>query len=838
MVTVIPVPNGEWKMYTEWRNGWISVGEILFEAMILAIAVALAYAGILTDSRKRSNDAAVVALINESDEAMAVVAKDGSEVFMCNKAFRSLWGNRESFVPGLSYDEFFEHPVVALRELVENPETAVKSNARDSEIVVTTTENTWNGVPSYLLRGKEYDSEYFDHLTLLPNEFYFNKKAEAKIDDVIATGHEAACVFYDVVHMKLYNAQNGFEEGDRLLKDIAFILQEVYPNALISRFANDHYCLITPADQLEAKLKEVNDRVRRKGGAVQAEIKAGAYIVDPDVHLSVSQITDAAKMAADSIHDNVEQDYRLYDQELRKNLEDRKFIIDHLETAIQNGEIKVYYQPIVRTLTGSLCGYEALARWISPELGFLSPGVFIPILEQSHKIHLLDMYVIRKVCRDIRGFLDEGGVAQPISFNLSRLDFQLADVFKTVEDAVAESGIDRSYINIEITESVITDDDNIKGVIDRFHEAGYNVWMDDFGSGYSSLNTLKDYQFDKLKIDMVFLSSFTKRSRDIITSVVQMAKKIGIRTLAEGCETQEQYEFLREIGCEEVQGYYFGKPLHGRESYEAVTAKGIQSEVPQDAALYKAAGRTSMNPEIATAIMEYENDSFHYIYRNEACDQLLRGLGTDPETPLGMLNKKSSFYDRFRKRIKRCAETQLTEYFSFSFDGTYLASTASVIAQDENRIVCKLDINNTHVTLQKNRNLMRNIGKQEDRKTILITDDEPVNCVILGEMLKNQYNLIYAEDGERAMDIIMEDPDRLALVIIDAVLPRMDGLTVLRKLREDEKTRSLPVIMMTGAAELEVEILRAGVSQFLSKPLESKELVLAKVENVINRAQR
>ena len=254
-------------------------------------------------------------------------------------------------------------------------------------------------------------------------------------------------------------------------------------------------------------------------------------------------------------------------------------IRDHLDKALQEREFEVYYQPVIRALTGELAGYEALVRWNSKELGFMPPYRFIPILEKSHQITKVDTYVIREICRQYREDVNAGRPVVPVSVNLSRVDLMQADMCDVIAKAAAAYHVPPKMLHVEITESMLVDnEEQMSRDIKRFHEAGFQVWMDDFGSGYSSLNTLKDFDFDVIKLDMKFLSSMSEKSKSILQSTVDMAKKIGIETLAEGCETQEQYDFLRDIGCEKIQGWYFGKTLPIEEARKNLAAKQIAAE--------------------------------------------------------------------------------------------------------------------------------------------------------------------------------------------------------------------------------------------------------------------
>ena len=211
-----------------------------------------------------------------------------------------------------------------------------------------------------------------------------------------------------------------------------------------------------------------------------------------------------------------------------------------------------------------ICGFEALARWIDPKYGFMPPYAFISTLEEYRQIHKLDAYIVKKLCEDILEAPAKGIPVLPISINFSRLDFELMDVENLLEECIEKNNIDKNLIHIEVTESALSQNDkNLQETLRRLKGKNYSLWLDDFGSGYSGLNILKEYDFDMMKIDMAFLRNFssTPKSRPILKNIVTLAKDIGMHTLSEGVETEEAFEFLREIGCERIQGYLFGKPM-------------------------------------------------------------------------------------------------------------------------------------------------------------------------------------------------------------------------------------------------------------------------------------
>ncbi len=325
-----------------------------------------------------------------------------------------------------------------------------------------------------------------------------------------------------------------------------------------------------------------------------------------------------------------------------------RYVRESFTSALHSGYIMVYYQPVIRSISRKLCSFEALARWIDPDYGLITPNIFIPALEDMRAIHLLDIEIIRQACAQIRKSVDAGKTPIPVSVNLSRLDFALCDIFSAINHLVSLYQVPHDFVHIEITESLMADQgSNMHAVIDQFRSAGFQIWMDDFGSGYSSLNVLKDFSFDEIKMDMQFLSSFDQRSRRILTSVIQMAKDINIHTLAEGVETEEQFSYLRNIGCEKVQGFYFGRPMPFDESLEHLAHIGVEIEKPAERAYYDNIGMVNflsavpfMTQEekdsltnarqlnsIPLAVAEARGDSFSVLFYNTAFEETAKSTG-------------------------------------------------------------------------------------------------------------------------------------------------------------------------------------------------------------------
>ena len=383
--------------------------------------------------------------------------------------------------------------------------------------------------------------------------------------DKHAADDSSVIIYLNVMNFKSFNQRYGFSGGNEFLRGLAEEIKVLFPVELIARTSGDQF--IIHAKSLSEN--EITDRLGRLRKAsskhdkgLHLQIKAGIYLAQGDEPDPVVMV-DRAKIACDDIIGVYDRNVNFYDEELSRKNELRQYVIDNFESAFENKYFKVYYQKEVRALTGKVCGYEALARWHDPKMGIISPAVFIEVLEDVHLIHKLDLCIIDMVCHEIRIDINSGYAVEPVSVNLSQLDFELCDIMAEIDKCRAKYDIPVEFLHIEVTESALTSGADFLGEqIQKFRKAGYEVWMDDFGSGYSSFNNLKNYDFDVLKIDMDFLRTFetNKKTQVIIGTIVNMAKELGIHTVAEGVETKEQYEFLRRIGCEKLQGYLFGKP--------------------------------------------------------------------------------------------------------------------------------------------------------------------------------------------------------------------------------------------------------------------------------------
>ena len=405
-----------------------------------------------------------------------------------------------------------------------------------------------------------------DHLTNITNVKFITSTVKVYYDN-----KDKIFLFLNLTNFRAINEHRGFDGGNEFLINFAKKIEETFSKDLIARQSDDHFVVYTSINTYEEKINRLDEIVKELADGLFVLLKVGGY--KPKKDEDPNRAIDKARYACGIIKHEYGVLYREYDDEMDEAFNKRQYIINHIDEAIEKGWIVAYYQPVVWSKNHELCGAEALARWIDPTHGFLSPADFIPVLENTRLIHKLDKAIINYVCKNLRESLDSDRPIVPVSLNFSRLDFELMDVKKELEDAILKYNIDRNYIHVEITESALSSNvETLSKTVASLKNDGYAIWLDDFGSGYSSLNVLKDFVFDVIKIDMKFLSNFehNDKTKDIIDCIIQLATKLGMKTLTEGVETKEQSKFLEDVGCGRLQGYLYGKPFKLAEFEEKI----------------------------------------------------------------------------------------------------------------------------------------------------------------------------------------------------------------------------------------------------------------------------
>lgn len=399
-------------------------------------------------------------------------------------------------------------------------------------------------------------------------------------------------------------------------------LKNIFNTSFVSKVGDSNFLIYAKDLTLYAKIYHLNDDINKRTGYNSLNFKVGIYKINNNQ--STLQMVKSAKETCKIIQNHDQVIYKYYNEEILSEQKIYEYVTNNLEKAINENEIEVFYQPVVRTINNTLCSVEALSRWNTQEFGLLPPSSFIGPLEDTKQIEKLDTYVFELICKDLRNKLDNNLEYVPISFNLSRLDFVLMDPFQMVLKTTNKYDIPHKLIKIEITETVVmSNPDSIKNIISKFKSEGFEIWMDDFGSAYSSLNMLKEFELDEIKLDLVFLKNLNEKSKIIIKNIISMAKNLGIQTLCEGVETKEQFDFLKSIGCEKAQGYLFSKPERFSDMINAIKGKKIEIEKPKYRDYFKKLSNINFQTDLSICLMNVSNKAVSIYYLNEACKKIL-----------------------------------------------------------------------------------------------------------------------------------------------------------------------------------------------------------------------
>lgn len=416
-----------------------------------------------------------------------------------------------------------------------------------------------------------------DTLTALPNMRAFLQSAQVLIEEHPEEEYEI--VRMDIERFRIISEMFGIDEGDKLLKFIAVKIQEYLDEedeVAYCRIASDVFAMCIPVHSysVDTMIQKLQKAVTEYPKNYEVVLSFGRYYVtkeDREQKVPVSNLVDRAAAAQITIKGNYLQHVAVYDESIRKKEADEAMILSEMNHALENGEFQVYLQPKVNMQTGKIIGSEALVRWQHPGKGLISPAAFVPVFEKNGFIIEIDKYMIRNTCAIIRRWIDSGIPVYPVSVNLSRLNLYNKRIIQDIREYVEKYQIPREYISFEITESAFSGDNSyIKILAEKLQKEHFKVLMDDFGSGYSSLNTLKEIPVDVLKIDLKFLPAGEndEKANLIIKHVVEMAVDLDLMIIVEGVEREEQVEFLTKIGCKIAQGFYYYRPISVLE-YEA-----------------------------------------------------------------------------------------------------------------------------------------------------------------------------------------------------------------------------------------------------------------------------
>ncbi len=555
----------------------------------------------------------------------------------------------------------------------------------------------------------KYRAEH-DRMTDIYNREAFYKSCETlmseKPDEIFVIG------VWNVDRFKIINELFGSKVGDRILQGIAQSLQKL--TAVVGtcgRLEADSFAICLPEPYLIEHMPEVLSLLSgsEEWGLNNYPIMShiGFYRAEND-GTAVNLMCDRAGMALMQIKGNYLERWCYYSESLKETILNEQELVNDMEVAIKEHQFIIHYQPMMDAKKQTVIRAEALVRWKHPTKGMISPGLFIPLFEKNGFISRLDMYVCEEVCRFQAELKKKGVPLIPISINLSRMNFYNPRLCKEILELVNKYGISPEDLEIEITESAYKENSNdLMRAIQMFQKHGFKVLMDDFGSGYSSLNMLKDLSIDVLKIDMKFIDDLenSERATNIMFSIIRMAQALEMDTIAEGVETRSQYEMLSCMGCGCIQGYYFSKPL----------------------------------PE------------------EQFVDELLKNY-----------NKEEVVVDN------------------------------------------------------------------DKQQTILLVDDVQMNLEILSDILGDKYNILCAQSGNQAKEILKKEFAVINLIISDIHMPDGDGFELLSHIRFNPLTEDIPILMVTAyddAQNME-KALELGALDVISKPYDS-DILRRRIENIL-----
>ena len=398
------------------------------------------------------------------------------------------------------------------------------------------------------------------------NPFFTQTETFLRVNETAAGKY--CLVAIDIEHFKLFNEWYGQVAGDKLLREIGAHLNKMRQEfgGIAGYMGGDDFVIVLPNDEkvLENLKCRITGFVRAYGGHTGFLPAFGFYVID-DISLSASQMYDRAILAQETVKGNYAVRCAYYSSDMKTRLENNHVLLAEVQAGLERDEFIYYLQPKCNLNTGKIVGLESLVRWKHPEKGIVAPGYFIPVMESNGLITELDMKVWEQVCQTLQDWIKSGHKVIPISVNVSSVDIYAIDVVEHFKNLVRKYGLPPEYVELEITESAYVEEYKvITGVAEALRNAGFTVLMDDFGSGYSSLNMLKDVNVDVLKIDMKFLKmdeNTMDKGMGILEAVTRMENIMGLRMIAEGVETEDQINYLLNMGCIYGQGYFFYKPL-------------------------------------------------------------------------------------------------------------------------------------------------------------------------------------------------------------------------------------------------------------------------------------
>lgn len=415
------------------------------------------------------------------------------------------------------------------------------------------------------------DEQEIEKITYLVKRAQKIQHFESNVRDLILHSSKSiACIQFDISRFKIINDIYGERMGDQILQFIKDNLAEICNETQYYLNLRSDVFVVLSEFQQESELDELVRQIQTRCNMfknIKLTYSIGVYIVN-DRKMDLRQIEDRAAMARKKAKGNMMNNVLYYQEEFKEMLYIRNFIEESLPSAIDEKQFQMYLQPKYSIVQNHIVGAEALVRWQHPDRGMIYPNEFIPVIEENGYIKKVDYYIWKEACNFLKRCEQAGIKNCPVSVNVSRLHLTDTVFMDYLAQTIHEAGIPKEQLELEITETI--GDEQISNMAELLKHQGYKLLMDDFGSGYSSLNILLETPFDVIKLDKKFMENMmvSEKGRLILEYVVAMADKLGLELLAEGVETEEQVKLLRKIGCDNVQGYYYAKPMPVEDFFE------------------------------------------------------------------------------------------------------------------------------------------------------------------------------------------------------------------------------------------------------------------------------
>ena len=602
-----------------------------------------------------------------------------------------------------------------------------------------------------------------DILTNMYGRRVFFERAKAMIEEKAAGYYILSSI--NVENLKFINSAYGLDSGDAVLRHIADCTVRCMAaiGGIAGRINGDAFAALFPASYADLKLLAELSLESAAPACIDEKIRLreGRFVVNVP-GASIESMYDYAKIAGDSVRGNYEKHIEYYNDFMKDELLRKHQIIYEMDSALAEGQFEPWLQPQYNHATGAMIGAEVLVRW-NRNGTYISPAEFIPIFEENGFIYEMDKYIWEQSCRLLRRWLDEGRNPLPLSVNISRRDILHKDFLSVLSDIVSRYSIPAELLRLEVTESAFAEESGqiIEKVV-RLIEMGFVVEIDDFGSGYSSLNILKDVPSSVLKLDMRFFESTenSRRAGNIIESVVRMARLLGMAVIAEGVEEKAQADYLKSIGCYYIQGYFYAKPMPVADYETIVSMNEKEPELSRIKTVETLDHHEFWNPKSmdtlifnsyvgGACIFEYYKGRTEIIrmndqYINEFGGILPEGIDLHGAAISKYMDSsgRKKFFDTLHKAIDTRKEASCEVTISNNGQTEYLRVTVRAIARADERILCYGVISN--MTEQRMAEINeRNMATQMD--VMMKSIHAAVTATVFND--RNDFDVIYINDG-------------------------------------------------------------------------------------------